>query len=103
MTVGDWVSSRAADAPATLVDGVREALGSEAGHASDRAPAVLLDATLRELKAWLTTGGASRSAAVPLLTIDALATLAMEAAAEEPGVLDEFANRAIQRIAKVKP
>jgi hypothetical protein len=103
MTVGDWVSSRAGGAPPSLLNGVRQALGKEAGRPAAQAPGVLLDVAVRDLRSWLAGDATSRSAAVPLLTIDALATLAMEAAADDPVALNEFAEKAIHTIAEANP
>jgi hypothetical protein len=98
VTIADWLSDRGTGAPAQLVDGVRDALGPEGSRPAAEAAEVLIDVTERELAKWLAEDPPSRTGAVPLLTIDALVTLALEAAAERPGDIDAIAERALVRL-----
>lgn len=98
MTVGEWVADRGSGAPARLLDGVRGALGPEASRPASVASEVLLGVAERELAAWLAEESGGRAGAVPLLTIDALVTLALEAAADRPDEIDAIAEHAIRRL-----
>ena len=98
MTVGDWVADRGSGAPARLLDGVRQALGPQGSRPASAASEVLLGVAERELVAWLTEESGGRAGAVPLLTIDALVTLALEAAADRPDEIDAIAEDAIRRL-----
>jgi hypothetical protein len=59
----------------------------------------LLDAAERMLDNVLRTDCEARSSALDLLTVDALMTRALEIAARNPSLLDEFPEEAMQRIA----
>jgi hypothetical protein len=59
----------------------------------------LLDAAERMLDNVLRTDCEARSSALDLLTVDALMTRAMEIAARNPSLLDEFPEQAMRRIA----
>ena len=98
MTVGDWVADRGSGAPARLLDGVRQALGPQGSRPASAASEVLLGVAERELAAWLAEESGGRAGAVPLLTIDALVTLALEAAADRPDEIDAIAEDAIRRL-----
>ena len=80
-------------APPALADSIRRASGSEIVSAGDalRAAEQLLDRILAgECE--------SRDSALDLLTVDALVTRAMEIAARDPKLLDEFPESAMKRI-----
>jgi hypothetical protein len=98
VTVGEWLADRGSGAPAPLLDGVREALGPEGSRPASAVSEVLLDVAERELAAWLAEESGGRAGAVPLLTIDALVTLALEAAADRPDEIDAIAEDAIRRL-----
>ena len=59
----------------------------------------LLDAAERMLDKVLRTDCEARSSALDLLTVDALMTRALEIAARNPSLLDEFPEHAMRRIA----
>ena len=59
----------------------------------------LLDAAERMLDNVLRTDCEARASALDLLTVDALMTRALEIAARDPSLLDEFPERAMRRIA----
>jgi hypothetical protein len=59
----------------------------------------LLDAAERTLENVLRTDCEARSSALDLLTVDALMTRALEIAARNPSLLDEFPEQAMRRIA----
>jgi hypothetical protein len=99
VTVGEWVADRGSGGPAPLLDGVREALGRDGSRPVSAATEVLLGVAERELAAWLVEESGGRAGAVPLLTIDALVTLALEAAADRPDAVDAIAEDAIRRLA----
>jgi hypothetical protein len=68
------------------------------GNASPT-PNELLDAAERMLDNVLRTDCEARASAIDLLTADALMTRALEMAARDTSLLDEFPERAMQRIA----
>ncbi|HSJ62623.1 MAG TPA: hypothetical protein VK922_01835 [Gemmatimonadaceae bacterium] len=98
MTIGDWVQERSALVPATLRAGISEALGSTASRPAAEAADALLDAAERRLAEFLPRGATARDGAVPLLTIDALITFALEAASECPEALAARAREAMLRL-----
>ena len=59
----------------------------------------LLDAAERMLDKVLRTDCEARASALDLLTVDALMTRALEIAARDTSLLDEFPERAMRRIA----
>jgi hypothetical protein len=59
----------------------------------------LLDAAERLLDRVLRTDCESRESALDLLTVDALMTHALQIAAKDPNLLEQFPERAMQRIA----
>jgi hypothetical protein len=60
--------------------------------------AELLEAAERLLDRVLRTDCENRSSALDLLTVDALMTRAIEIAAHDPMLLDEFSERAMHRV-----
>lgn len=62
-------------------------------------PSELLDAAERMLDNVLRTDCEARSSALDLLTVDALMTRALEIAARDPSLLEEFPEEAMRRIA----
>jgi hypothetical protein len=99
VTVAEWVAERAGEVPAPLLAGVHEALGSAAGRPAHDAADALLDAAERRLVEFVPGGADVRGGALPLLTIDALITFALEAAADRPDEMDSRARRAMLRLA----
>ena len=68
------------------------------GNASPT-PSELLDAAERMLDNVLRTDCESRASALDLLTVDALMTRALEIAALNPSLLEDFPEQAMRRIA----
>jgi hypothetical protein len=101
VTIADWLQERSALVPAALRDEVVEALGTAAGRPAAEAADALLDAAERRLADFLPRGAAARNGAVPLLTIDALITFALEAAADRPEELEERARQAMLRLSQL--
>jgi hypothetical protein len=66
---------------------------------SSPTPNDLLDAAERMLDNVLRTDCESRASALDLLTVDALMTRALEIAARDPSLLDDFPEQAMRRIA----
>ena len=62
-------------------------------------PNELLDAAERMLEKVLRTDCEARASALDLLTVDALMTRALEIAARDPSLLEEFPEQAMRRIA----
>ena len=62
-------------------------------------PNELLDAAERMLDNVLRTDCEARASALDLLTVDALMTRALEIAAHDPSLLEEFPEQAMLRIA----
>jgi hypothetical protein len=81
--------------PSELEASMRSALNdNECPTAND-----LLDAAERMLDNVLRSDCESRASALDLLTVDALMTRALEIAALDPSLLEEFPERAMRRIA----
>ncbi len=74
---------------------MESALGS---NPAPTAPEVL-EAAERLLDRVLRTDCESRASALELLTVDALMTRALEIAAKDPSLLEEFPEQAMRRIA----
>ncbi len=66
---------------------------------SSPSPTELLDAAERMLDKVLRTDCEARSSALDLLTVDALMTRALEIAARNPSLLEDFPEQAMRRIA----
>ncbi|MGI8842391.1 MAG: hypothetical protein ACR2HZ_01735 [Gemmatimonadaceae bacterium] len=101
MTVAEWVLDRAPDAPESLTGAVCVALGSDGELPATRAADVLMAAAERALARFVSGGVQARDGALPLLTIDALVTFALEAAAEHPDEIEDRARRAMIRLASL--
>ena len=99
MTLDRWLRERMESAPPRLAARLRTALGSRVDASSvdaSRLCTEAADALLGELLARESTG---RDVALDLLTVDALATYAVEAASEHPSSLGEYAAAAAMRYA----
>jgi hypothetical protein len=81
--------------PRELEASMRSALQDNASPT----PIELLDAAERLLDNVLRTDCESRSSALDLLTVDALMTRALEIAARNPSLLEDFPEQAMRRIA----
>jgi hypothetical protein len=81
--------------PAELEASMRDALaGNQSPTASD-----VLEAAERMLDNVLRTDCETRASALELLTVDALMTRALEIACRDPGLIEEFPEQAMRRIA----
>jgi len=82
-------------APGELDAAMRRALDEN----SSPTPADVLEAAERLLDRVLRTECENRSSALDLLTVDALMTQALEIAARDPKLMEEFPELAMRRIA----
>ena len=99
MTLGDWLRRRTPTPPVELSARIQEALGDRWNADAADAPDLCVsaaEALLRELTSRPSVG---REAALDLLTVDALATYAFEAASEHPESLADRTARAMTRLA----
>ena len=101
MTISEWLRARQPRPPAELTEGLERALGPALAKDSAEATAECLSAAERMLRGLVASGETGRSVAADLLTIDALTTYAVEAAAETLENLPEFAEAAMTRFAHV--
>jgi hypothetical protein len=88
------MSERSQPPPKELESAMASALND---NPSPTAPEVL-EAAERLLDRVLRTDCESRASALDLLTVDALMTHALEIAAKDPRLLEEFPEQAMQRI-----
>jgi hypothetical protein len=96
-----WLDERGTAVPPRLTARLGEALGARVEVSENEATSVCVDAAealLRDLLARETSG---RDVALDLLTVDALATYAFEAAAANPATLKQYATAAAARFAAV--
>jgi hypothetical protein len=94
-----WIDQRGIGVPPRLRARIDDALGDPSRIGDGRATAACIDAAdalLRDLLARESTG---RDLALDLLTVDALATYAFEAAAADPSTLKTYAAAAAARFA----
>ena len=91
---GDRVSQGNPPPPKELEAAMRSALNDNPAPSATE----VLDAAERLLDSVLRTDCETRSAALDLLTVDALMTHALEIAARDPKLLDEFPELAMRRI-----
>ena len=92
-----WIRGRSPAPPAQLLARID---AMTAGTAPEAAPAdALIDAAAAAMMIVLREGCLTRSAAIDLLSVDALITYAFEAAADDPARLEARTRRALARIA----
>lgn len=99
MTVARWLSDRNAGVPDRLAARIAEVIGTRGEAAEQETSAVCIDAADALLRDLLARGSAGRDVALDLLTVDALATYAFEAAAADPSTLPGQAAAAAARFA----
>ncbi len=97
--MGDWLRAREPAPPARLAARVAAAIGGAGGEPASAAAEVCLDACERLLSDVAARPTSGRESALDLLAADALATYALEAAAESPASLESRATDALRRIA----
>ena len=88
MNAAAWIAARGAGVPSTLGDRLR-AVAAQHGD--------LVDAAHDVMSAALRSTPMTRAHALDLLTADALATYAFEAAADDPSTLSARADEAMRR------
>jgi hypothetical protein len=89
------MTARPRSTPPELEAAMRAALNEQ----SDPGANELLEAAERLLDTVLTSNCETRSSALDLLTVDALVTRSLEAAAKDPASLPDFADAAMTRLA----
>ena len=95
MSGEDWLSRHNPAPPPELANAMRGALEGEADPiASD-----LLEAAERLLDKVLRSDCETRASALDLLTVDALMTHSLQLANADPSARDDFAERAMTRVA----
>jgi hypothetical protein len=99
MTLREWLRERAPIAPADLLARVQQALGNRGDADAANAWSVCSEAAEELLRELLRRPSTGRESAVDLLTVDALATYAFEAASEDPESLPTRAEEAMARFA----
>jgi len=103
VTVGDWLDARQPSAPARLAARIEAAIGIGRSEPSSRAAEVCIDACERLLADVAARPSPGRESALDLLAADALATYALEAAAETPASLESRARDALRRLTALAP
>ena len=99
MTIGEWLKCREPRPPASLLTSLMAALGASANDDASAAASACLVTAERMLRLLVGSGETGRETADALLTIDALTTYALEAAAETIQSLPVFSDEAIARFA----
>lgn len=99
MTVGGWLNAREPAPPRRLAARIEVAIRDRAEQPATTATDSLLDACESLLRDVVARPSAGRESALDLLAADALATYALEAAADAPGSLERGARDAMRRIA----
>ena len=99
MTVRAWLRVRSPTPPPRLAERIEQVLGARCDADSADASACCVAAAEELLQDLLARPTAGRASALDLLTVDALATYAFEAAAAEPETLVARAANAMQRLA----
>ncbi len=98
MTVGEWLRAREPVPPTRLAARIESAVETRNGEPASRAAELCLDACERLLADVASRPSPGRESALDLLAADALATYALEAAAESPDSLEGRAREALRRL-----
>ena len=101
MTLGAWLRERTPAPPARLLARVEESLGKHVDDDAAAAPQLCIAAAERLLTELLRRPTTGRESALDLLTVDALVTYALEAAAPSPESLPRLTTDAMTRLAAV--
>jgi len=99
MTLDHWLREREPVPPARLAQRIDAALGKRRDADADDAAALCVDAADQLLRALLARDSTGRECALDLLSVDALVTYAMEAAAVDPETFAARAHDAMHRLA----
>ena len=99
MTVGEWLRTREPTPPARLLARIDSAVGARADQPSTRAADACLEACEELLRDVVGRPSPGRESALDLLAADALATYALEAAAEVSPSFEGRAYDAMRRLA----
>lgn len=94
VNVAAWLSTRQPPVPPALGERLTQVIDPQVTSVSRDLPAMLVERA-KQLISGLPEG---RSAALDLLTADALITYAMEAAADDAALLEEAATHSLGRI-----
>lgn len=100
MTIHEWLDSRTPSAPPALRARVQAALAEHLDDDAGAAPERCVDAAVVLLRD-LVRRESTRDAALDLLAADALATYALEAAADTPARMRAVANDSMARYSAV--
>jgi hypothetical protein len=100
--LADWLRQRTPAPPANLSARIEQALGVRCQADAEAASDLCIAAAEELLRELLSRTSAGRDAALDLLTVDALATYAFEAASEDPETLGARAEAAMARLAKAQ-
>lgn len=103
LLLGVWLDGELGEVDADLADRIRRSLATGWEQMSlASGPRMLCDAALAELRPLLERGCETRAAATPLLTVDALVTLACEALAQS-GDIESGADAMLAELSATLP
>lgn len=98
VTVGEWLTQVQPEPPKALAEQLQQLIAAHAARPVQDVPEVFLAVGEALLQTMVASGSTSRETALALLSVDALVTYAFEAAAADPGRLEERAANAMRRI-----
>jgi hypothetical protein len=101
VTLGAWLRERSPAPPMRLLARVEESLENRLDGDAAAAPELCIAAAEQLLAELLARPTAGRESALDLLTVDALVTYALEAAASSPEFFPELTASAMTRLAAV--
>jgi hypothetical protein len=101
VTVGEWLREREPTPPARLAARIESAIGARGTEPAAGVADVCLDACEDLLEDVAARPSPGRESALDLLAADALATYALEAAAESPETIEGRAHDAMKRLAAI--
>jgi hypothetical protein len=101
VTVGDWLRDREPAPPARLAARIETAIGARRAEPASNTAEVCLAACESLLADVAGRTSQGRESALDLLTADALATYALEAATQAPAMLEARALDAMKRLTAI--
>jgi hypothetical protein len=102
--MGEWLDGELGGVPPELAARIRRSLATGWESLSlASAPRALCDAATAELRALLEQGCESRTAAAPLLTVDALVTLACQALAASAADIEHGTDEMLTALSATLP